>query len=143
METKICSDCGIEKNLDEYRYNRYIRSICKSCFKKENRKRNTKIHKKKQTYKKCGCAICGEQTICCLVLHHAIEGNQHRYTNGKPRQPSNLGLDTYFKEITKCIVVCHNCHAKIHAGLIELTDLDILKIRFLQISHYLKLVDIQ
>jgi len=31
-------------------------------------------------------------------------------------------LDTILKEVEKCIVVCSNCHRKIHGGKIAITD---------------------
>lgn len=49
METKICSKCGIEKNIDEFRYRKwrdihYYVSICRDCEKEENRIRALKYH---------------------------------------------------------------------------------------------------
>jgi predicted HNH restriction endonuclease len=30
-------------------------------------------------------------------------------------------IDSIIKEIDKCLVICSNCHRKLHAGLIQLT----------------------
>ena len=49
METKICSKCGIEKNIKDFRYRKwrdihYYVSICKECEREENRVRALKYH---------------------------------------------------------------------------------------------------
>lgn len=60
------------------------------------------------------CLICGYNN-CPDALHwHHLRDKKHNIerllANGTP-------LDTYFREIDKCICVCSNCHAEIHAGL--------------------------
>jgi len=64
------------------------------------------------------CINCGEKTAVCLDFHH-LDGND------KDRSLSlsikwGWGKDRIMKEIDKCIVLCSNCHRKLHAGLIKL-----------------------
>src|SRR3989344_2561872 len=66
---------------------------------------------------KCFCVLCGENTPACLDFHH-------RDTDKKERSLSNAvkiwgwGIKRLKKEIEKCIVLCSNCHRKVHAGII-------------------------
>ena len=66
-----------------------------------------------------GCLFCSESEACCLDLHH-------KDPNTKEDAVANLAAkwswDRLQKEIDKCVVVCRNCHAKIHEGLITLLD---------------------
>lgn len=63
------------------------------------------------------CLLCDESDSCCLDLHHLDpsekEGSVSMMVAGRT-------WENLMKEITKCVVVCRNCHAKIHAGLITL-----------------------
>ena len=86
---------------------------------RETQRRRKKITKKKLDEFKAlkGCLICGENEPACLVFHH---------TNGEDKDMgiSKLQSMNYLfesermqKEIAKCVVVCANCHRKIHAGI--------------------------
>lgn len=56
-----------------------------------------------------GCASCGEKHPAALSFHHEHD------------KAFNLGDATHYKwktilkELKKCVVLCHNCHAKHHA----------------------------
>lgn len=59
-----------------------------------------------------GCAICHEKEISCLDFHH-LNGDD------KEDSISNMASQGRFaemiKEIKKCIILCSNCHRKLHA----------------------------
>lgn len=63
--------------------------------------------------KKNGCSICGyNKCIAALDFHH---------TNDSPKKTAvskmrNHNISKLKEEISKCIVVCANCHREIHAG---------------------------
>jgi hypothetical protein len=68
-----------------------------------------------QDIKSSGCCICQEKTLQCLDFHHINP-------NDKEHQISNMiafSLENILIEIQKCVIVCANCHRKIHYGLIE------------------------
>lgn len=72
--------------------------------------------KKKQalvnSLKKC-CAQCGEPDQSCLDFHHLDPTSKHdTVANLIYGQASN---DMILTEIEKCIVLCANCHRKLHA----------------------------
>ncbi len=61
------------------------------------------------------CAMCPESTTCCLEFHHkdpkkkdlAIAEGVH---NG-------WSIKRLMAEIAKCVVLCANCHRKVHAAV--------------------------
>lgn len=63
--------------------------------------------------KSVGCNRCGEKSVSCLDFHHL---------HGKDRTVSSmLGMSDkrVQAEIDKCIILCANCHRKLHAGEFE------------------------
>jgi hypothetical protein len=62
-----------------------------------------------------GCLCCGENTPVCLDLHHLDPSMKE----GNPSKFVKYGWKRLMEEAEKCVVVCRNCHAKIHAGLIK------------------------
>jgi hypothetical protein len=66
--------------------------------------------------KSCGCAICGEKEPCCLDFHH-LRDKEFVVSAGV-----DVSKERLFDEIDKCVVLCANCHRKLHAGIISLED---------------------
>lgn len=64
-----------------------------------------------------GCLVCGESDHFSLDFHHVGEKTAG-IGYGKNMPKSSLLL-----EISKCVVLCANCHRKLHAGRWQLTDL--------------------
>lgn len=60
------------------------------------------------------CCKCGEKERCCLDFHH-INPKEKEYQIA--RIIKTHSKETIEKEVSKCIVVCSNCHRKIHASL--------------------------
>ena len=64
------------------------------------------------------CIYCNESCTACLEWHH-LDPSQ------KWKEVSTLFYSHYTKELileemSKCIVLCSNCHKKLHAGLIDI-----------------------
>lgn len=57
----------------------------------------------------------------CLDFHH-IDSSQKSFDIGKQFHIKAIG--TIINEIKKCVVLCANCHRKVHAGIIRLEDYD-------------------
>ena len=72
--------------------------------------------------RKTGCVVCGETEPCCLDFHHVDSSTKvmtvSRLAHGTHAW-SDRGLVRLKQEMAKCVVVCANCHRKLHAGLIE------------------------
>lgn len=132
--TKICSHCGIEKQIEEFGNRSQnkdgISNICKECRRiichasylkhKDTIRKNAKKYKQKiQNYinkrKLCGCAVCGETDTVCLDFHHLNDK-----TFNISRAINRYSFEQIKSEIDKCIVLCSNCHRKLHAGHITL-----------------------
>lgn len=137
--TKKCCKCKEDKDVSEFNKNKTkkdgLSTYCRICNgirskqyyreKKEEhlvnvtrrKKITVKINKDIMTrYKEDGCKVCGEKEICCLDFHH-IDSSEKEYTIARMIYHS---IKTITKEIEKCIVLCSNCHRKVHAGLIEI-----------------------
>lgn len=62
-----------------------------------------------------GCTFCDENEPVCLDLHH-LNPDEKDFEIGTA---SGYSWNRIFEEVEKCIVVCKNCHAKLHAGIIK------------------------
>lgn len=79
---------------------------------------------KKRAYKRASeyinshkkqCAGCGEETVVCLQFHH-------RNPEEKDANVIHLANSSRAKvdaELAKCVVLCANCHIKVHENLME------------------------
>jgi hypothetical protein len=88
---------------------------CNGCLSGEEKRRKKQ---KCVNYKGGKCQICGyNKTIKALAFHH-IDPKNKSYNIGN----TGLGYESMKSELDKCICVCHNCHAEIEAGLINLNN---------------------
>lgn len=138
METKLCTRCGIEKPITEFGRNITkkdgLQSACKTCRKeickayyythkstiRENaRKHLLKIKEFINKVKEKGCIICKEKDPACLDFHHLCDKNFTIAAEVKNTSKSKLE-----KEIEKCIILCSNCHRKLHFYKMDLQELE-------------------
>lgn len=63
------------------------------------------------------CSKCGESNPVCLDFHHVDPTNKRtgRLSLGGAIRTKGWGLKRIQEEISKCIVLCANCHRKEHA----------------------------
>jgi hypothetical protein len=115
---KECTNCHQTFPLD--RDNFYIRrdtdftSWCKKCLNQHTTERGQKRKLKAVEYKGGKCVICNYHTHPNAFDFHHLDPSK------KEQSPSSMRLLTWesqMKELDKCILVCRNCHAEIHAGL--------------------------
>lgn len=126
----ICSSCMKEKPLSDFNFRNkhggiYQRS-CKECTRIAGKLHYTRNREKviarsvdnrqrgnywyAQFKNILECEVCGENFGPCLEFHHTNP-------DVKERDPSTQYNWTKFKkEIEECVVVCANCHRKIHYG---------------------------
>ena len=138
METKTCTRCGQEKPLTEFNFkNKKLgkrQAMCKECqrarerelysmsYREKNKDRyneNRRKYREKMrniiiVAKSCGCVICGESDPCCLDFHH-LHDKEFVIAVG-----TDVSEERLLQEISKCVVLCANCHRKLHAGKIKL-----------------------
>lgn len=63
------------------------------------------------------CALCSEATTVCLDLHHTDPRRKSFEISAAVARYSRPALE---KELQKCVVLCANCHRKLHANLVAL-----------------------
>lgn len=133
---KQCNKCKQIKQLSEFGFKSKIKekyhSFCKEChnsYSKEHyidnkesyiqkaRKNNNKLYLEHreliEKIKSIGCKYCNEKDSCCLDFHHISDNKEH---NVSRMIREGYSKNKVLEEISKCEVVCANCHRKIHAG---------------------------
>ena len=134
MNTKLCTKCNKEKTLDCFAKNPQkkdgLNYKCKECqriyFKQhyqknkqyyvDKAKENSLKYRKeiadiKKERKKNGCIMCGENHPATLDFHH-VDAKMKEFNVG--RDGSRYGVQTVKNELDKCVVMCSNCHRKLH-----------------------------
>lgn len=137
MESKVCTRCKVDKPLTEYfktkRSKDGLQPACKSCmnisYKASRRKkiahynavcngrRSALVARIRAWKEERGCWFCDETFGPCLELHHLDPAIKEINAS----ETSNHSWNVFIKESEKCIVVCANCHRKLHHGVIEVT----------------------
>jgi len=129
---KTCSKCGESKSLESFSKNKTkkdgLNYECKDCRKtyiREHYKNNKDYYKGKAVERlkeirewlkdlKIGlvCQKCGEDHPSCIEYHHK-DPSQKDFQISKAAK-LGYGKEKIVEEISKCLVVCSNCHRKIH-----------------------------
>jgi ribosomal protein L30E len=117
-----CYECGRMLPVSHFNFwnkkkNQYM-NICKDCEKKRNTKKHEERKEILNALKTCGCCCCDENDINCLDFHHINPEEKEFNMSAAP----NKTIDKILNEASKCVVVCSNCHRKIHAGVIDIND---------------------
>lgn len=139
MNSKVCPRCNEDKDFSEYHKSSKrkdgLQVNCKSCRKKidsesylksESRRNSIKSRRDDNKrynssllfrYKKfCGCHFCSENEPVSLDLHHLNPEEKDINVS----VAVSCSTDSLKKEIRKCVVVCANCHRKLHAGILNI-----------------------
>lgn len=80
------------------------------------RKHRKQVNEIIEAAKSAGCLFCREQEPICLDFHHINPANKE-FAVGGARM---MATKRVIAEIAKCVVLCANCHRKLHAGLLHL-----------------------
>jgi hypothetical protein len=120
-EERICLICG-QKFVTKYRgWNRKFCYDCSPSYSKEEGKSKTisalrkAIKKYLVKYKGGKCEKCGyNKCIEALQFHHK-NPLEKDFAISAQLKLSDFDMDKYKEEVDKCILVCANCHAEIHA----------------------------
>ena len=137
---KHCHKCNTNKPKTEFGKNKAkadgLQGECRSCRKIINNahyansltRRETIRRNQKQAYidsrefitnykLENPCIVCQEKEPCTLDFHHLSEKDKSFTIASVIGSKSIKTLKT---EIEKCVVLCANCHRKVHAGVITL-----------------------
>lgn len=134
---KICTICLQDKHIDDFNKKSTskdgLQRHCRECSKVNAKKhyynnrpheitriknRQNEIASKFNEYKSKLCCNCCEETeTCCLDFHHRDPSMKDFNISYASRQ--GYSWERLMEEVGKCLVVCANCHRKIHSGLID------------------------
>jgi transposase-like protein len=65
-----------------------------------------------------GCSICGyDRHVAALEFHH-LDPNEKEFTLARRGAHS---IEKLRAEVSKCVLLCSNCHAEVEAGFVELS----------------------
>lgn len=79
------------------------------------KKRKQAIRILLQKYKETlSCSVCGENHAACLEFHHKNNAKKS-FSVSDGIERGGFSQDALLSEIKKCIVLCANCHRKLHA----------------------------
>jgi hypothetical protein len=94
---------------------KYCSTKCKNKAATDRFRKNLKV--KAVEYKGGSCNICGyNKSVAALQFHH-LDPSQKDFAlsaNGHTRRWVDVK-----KELDKCVCLCANCHAELHAGIVE------------------------
>ena len=138
---KVCACCKQEKRFDCFwkriRAKDGYTSSCIDCVRVQNQKSYKNFWAKNRARidsnhyqftemmrERCnqikhatGCHFCQELEPICLDFHHRLQFEKHLSISEMINRHSNW--DKIITEIEKCVVVCANCHRKVHAGILH------------------------
>lgn len=113
---RTCSICSIKKPLSDFSGRIWT---CKPCNSKRMGSIQRKTKQKCLDYKGRKCCICGYNKSTRALCFHHLDPNEKDFAISKYRTHA---WDKVKAELDKCLLVCANCHAEIHDGLIEVGD---------------------
>lgn len=135
-KTRICNKCHIKKKLKFFgnaNFKQYVNGkkyTCKDCerivnkaryhssnklvsFKEKHR--NNKIYLVKMKggkCQKCGIKLSRKYPSICFDFHHVHP--KHKKLSVGEMIARNMNILKIIKELSNCLLVCANCHRKIH-----------------------------
>ena len=98
---------------------------CLKCASEAVQRRRDKTKQILIEYKGGKCQICGYDKCQGALEFHHIDPSEKDFGIGQKGYTRSIGENK--KEVDKCILVCANCHREIHAGLINLEDIEIIR----------------
>ena len=116
---KICPKCKIDKPYTEFytkRKGTSINTYCKICANLQTLERQRKFKKDAIDYKGSKCCICNYNKCQQALEFHHLDPSKKEFTISNCKLTS---FNKIIKELDKCILVCANCHAEIHGGIIK------------------------
>ncbi len=120
----VCKHCSKLKSQDYYNNNtEKHKLVTKNKLKEERSKKSEFINKIKTYY---GCQLCNERESCCLEFHHCVGEKEFNIADFRTM---GVGFDKLKNEIAKCVILCSNCHKKVHAELLDLNNYNLVELQ--------------
>jgi hypothetical protein len=119
MQTRVCRSCGCQKTLDNFanagiiKGVEYKRHLCIPCYSLSKKPRKQRIKEEFNEWKKTlKCSRCGIKDHRVLEFHHTNPSEKEYAVSNMIER--GLGKEKLNKEISKCDVLCANCHRITH-----------------------------
>ena len=111
MSAYTCRSCGTSGAENFYSTAKYQ---CKSCWNK--RTAQSQKDKVQQLKEEAGgrCTRCGYDRCQDALEFHHLDPTQKEFHLGEAR---GYNIEKLRAELSKCILVCRNCHTELHAAL--------------------------
>ena len=109
-----CGRCG---ETDPAKFYGHKRKICGSCQNAYNHKVGRE--RRLRAVQELGgrCVKCGfERFSCALDIHHKNPSEK----DPNFRSMRGWSWEHILPELAKCVLLCKNCHAAVHAGLLQI-----------------------
>lgn len=116
----ICGNCHWKDHRG--RFSRPAKDPTNEQTQRSVRRRQVREEKWSHTIanaKRLGCTLCPEDDHACLQFHHVDPATKVFYVGSYRTAP--LRMDIWL-EIQKTMVLCVNCHRRVHAGVAALPD---------------------
>jgi len=149
---KKCLTCGKNKKSSEfYKTGKHLASYCKKCFNKRcyiNQKKRTNLEPKyrrnltknerdpRTTYRKNKlralqilgnkCSVC-DYSRCTSALEFHHENPSEKEFNIAQLLGIRMSFKKISTELSKCVLLCSNCHREIHSKLPPTSPLSTLQ----------------
>ena len=115
VEVRRCQRHG----LTEFAYysagNGKRRWRCKRCVGEAVTRRKQQVKRRLVAEAGGRCAICGYRRCIINLGFHHVDPAQKSFALS---MNTTKALATYRKEMRKCVLLCHNCHGEVEAGLV-------------------------
>ena len=118
--SKVCSKCKVEKDESEFYASPLtvdgLEYCCKECKKEYNKARKEYRRKFNEDNRefveslKTDCIKCGEDRPWVIQFHHV----DHNTKEFDVTQVGTRSRAAIWKEASKCICLCSNCHDEFH-----------------------------
>jgi DNA-directed RNA polymerase subunit RPC12/RpoP len=110
LKKYTCKDCGVTGKENFYGYSYQ----CKKCWNKRTYKVNRDKLDLLITERGGACEKCGyNKSFAALQWHHSDPTKKDFGISSNRGAP----MEQLREETAKCLLVCANCHAEIHAGI--------------------------
>lgn len=117
---KLCRKCNTVKELVAF-YNRRNKKepsvYCKSCTHNTTIDRQRNLKQQSIDYKGGKCCICGYANYNGALDFHHIDPSKKEFSIARSHLTS---FDKVKSELDKCVLLCRNCHAEIHGGIVNI-----------------------
>lgn len=108
-----CRDCS-HRQFKKY-YNSNLEKH-RAVVTKKNKETIQKIISWLDEIKSVGCSLCDETEICVMDFHHI---DPETKVTEVAQLVKNCSFKRLVNEINKCVLICANCHRKVHKGLLK------------------------